>query len=232
MKKEIKRGCSVFFICIAAAFTFAGCTSKSSKAGDSAVGTKENAGTVKSIIDLSEAEEIALAHAQVKASDVSFVKTELDYDNGRAEYELEFVSDDYKYEYDINAADGSILKFSRETRVVSVPETVTQGAAPTVKPSESQTEAQTSRQEPSVSEKPTSEPATSGQTGIITLDEAKKIALDHAGLKESDVRFAKAELDYDDGRAEYEIEFYLGQTEYEYEIDASSGMILKSEIDR
>lgn len=211
MKKEIKRGCSVFLICIAAAFTFAGCTSGSSKTGDLAAGTNAGTEAAKNIIELSKAEEIALAHAQVNASDVSFVKTELDYDNGRAEYELEFVSDDYKYEYDVNAADGSILKFSRETRAVSVPETVTQGASPTVKPSEPQTET---------------------QSGIITPEEAKKIALDHAGLKESDVSFVKTELDYDDGRAEYEIEFYFGQTEYEYEIDASSGMILKSETDR
>lgn len=211
MKKEIKRGCSVFFICIAAAFTFAGCTSGSGRTGDPAPGTNADTEAEKNIIGLSEAEKIALAHAEVKASDVSFVKTELDYDNGRPEYELEFVSDSYKYEYDINAADGSILKFSRETRVVSVPETATQGAAPSVKPSEPQTEA---------------------QTGIITLEEAKKIALDYAGLKESDVRFAKTEFDCDDGRAEYEIEFYFGRTEYEFEIDASSGRILKSEIDR
>lgn len=217
MKKEIKKVCSVFFICIAAAVAFSGCTSKSSRStGADDAGTKENTGATKNIIELSKAEEIALAHAEIKASEVRFVKTELDYDNGRAEYELEFVSDNYKYEYDISAEDGSILKFSRETIAVSLPET----------------DAQTTPQEPTVSEKPTSQIPTSGQTGIITLDEAKKIALDHAGIKESDVRFVKTELDYDDGRAEYEIEFYFGQTEYEFEIDASSGKILKSEIDR
>lgn len=217
MKKEIKKVCSVFFICIAAAVAFSGCTSKSSRStGAADAGTKENTGATKNIIGLSKAEEIALDHAEVKASEVRFVKTELDYDNGRAEYELEFVSDNYKYEYDISAEDGSILKFSRETIAVSLPGT----------------DAQTTPQEPTVSEKPTSQIPTSGQTGIITLDEAKKIALDHAGIKESDVRFVKTELDYDDGRAEYEIEFYFGQTEYEFEIDASSGKILKSEIDR
>ena len=41
----------------------------------------------------------------------------------------------------------------------------------------------------------------------------------------------KLELDYDDGRAEYEVEFRKGNTEYEYKIDAASGNILKSEQD-
>ena len=73
-----------------------------------------------------------------------------------------------------------------------------------------------------------------GQTkdAYIGADLAKQIALDHAQLNEGDVRFIKAELDYDDGRMEYEVEFYLGRTEYDYTINAVSGDILKYDVDR
>ena len=57
---------------------------------------------------------------------------------------------------------------------------------------------------------------------------AKSIALGHAGVSASSVSFSKAKLDDDDGRGVYEIEFYVGNTEYDYEIDAHSGAILEA----
>lgn len=65
----------------------------------------------------------------------------------------------------------------------------------------------------------------------ITADRAKEIALAHAGLTKADVTFVKAKLDTDDGRQEYEIEFYNGSTEYDYEIDMSTGEILSYDSD-
>ena len=41
----------------------------------------------------------------------------------------------------------------------------------------------------------------------------------------------KAELDYDDGRAEYELEFHSGHREYECTVDAVSGKVLSFERD-
>lgn len=72
------------------------------------------------------------------------------------------------------------------------------------------------------------------KAGYLSVDEAKKIALDHAGLTEDQVRFSTAKFDDDDSEGEeYEIEFYIGQTEYEYEIDARTGAIrdFSKEID-
>ena len=40
--------------------------------------------------------------------------------------------------------------------------------------------------------------------------------------------YSKAKLDDDDDRGVYEIEFYVGNTEYDYEIDAHSGAILEA----
>ena len=68
-------------------------------------------------------------------------------------------------------------------------------------------------------------------SGYIGVDRAKQIALEHAGLSSSDVNFVKAELDEDDGRFEYEIEFHHNFREYEYTIDAASGTILEAERD-
>ena len=44
--------------------------------------------------------------------------------------------------------------------------------------------------------------------------------------------FTKAKLDYDDGRAVYEIEFTKDGLKYELEIDAATGGVLKYEMDR
>ena len=41
----------------------------------------------------------------------------------------------------------------------------------------------------------------------------------------------KNKLDFDDGIQKYEIEFVEGFNEYEYDIDATNGMILKFEKD-
>ena len=60
---------------------------------------------------------------------------------------------------------------------------------------------------------------------------AKSAALSDAGVSESDVTRMKCELDRDNGSYKYEIEFDVGRMEYEYEVDASTGAILKSEHD-
>ena len=67
---------------------------------------------------------------------------------------------------------------------------------------------------------------------FITEDEAKEIALDKAGVDESEVTFARVELDKDNGVWEYEVEFKVGRTEYEADIDALTGEIRKWEVDR
>ncbi len=65
----------------------------------------------------------------------------------------------------------------------------------------------------------------------IGIEKAKSIALKHAGLSASEVRFEKAETERDDGIVKYEIEFSKGTAEYDYEIHAETGKILVSEKD-
>ncbi len=75
------------------------------------------------------------------------------------------------------------------------------------------------------------------QTGTESEDyigeeKAKAIALEHAGVSEGEASYFKCEFDYDDGRAEYEIEWQIGRTEYEYTISAVDGTILERDVDR
>lgn len=65
-----------------------------------------------------------------------------------------------------------------------------------------------------------------------TKEEAKKIALEYAGVDESEAFFTKARTDRDDGRHVYEFEFYVDTTEYEVEVDANTGRVTDFSVDR
>ena len=75
---------------------------------------------------------------------------------------------------------------------------------------------------------------TTGSDGetYIGRAKAKAIALADAGLAAGDVTFNRVDMDRDDGRLEYELEFRSGRTEYEYTIDATTGAVLDAEVDR
>jgi uncharacterized membrane protein YkoI len=71
----------------------------------------------------------------------------------------------------------------------------------------------------------------SAQTEYIGTAKAKEIALADAGLKSTEVKFARAKLEFDDGIYEYDVEFYKGSTEYDYSVDALTGKILEKDRD-
>ena len=73
--------------------------------------------------------------------------------------------------------------------------------------------------------------AKADKDGLITVEEAKAIALEKAGLTEAEVTFEKAKPDYDDGIRIYDIEFRSGNIEYDAEIDAETGEIIEFEKD-
>ena len=61
--------------------------------------------------------------------------------------------------------------------------------------------------------------------GSLTLEQAKQAALNRAGVKASEASFTKAYKDFDDGRQVYEIEFYVGNTEYDMDVDTNTGRV-------
>lgn len=60
----------------------------------------------------------------------------------------------------------------------------------------------------------------------IGVEGAKQIALAHAGV--GSAHFTKVELDTEDGIRVYEIEFKVGNVEYDYDINAATGAIVSS----
>ena len=74
-----------------------------------------NTNTSTGAVDEAKAQEIALAHAGVKAADATITKSKLDYDDGRQVYEIEFVVSSgtgyTEYDYEIDAATGKIVSY-------------------------------------------------------------------------------------------------------------------------
>ena len=182
-------------------------------------------------LSLDEAKAVALKNAKLSENDVVFTKAKLDYDDGRAVYDIEFYSGNREYDYEIDANTGKILdrdieyKVSFFSRIVDFFKNMFSGKSGTVSTPPAAADVTVEATSTASQEKPAA-------SNRITLEEAKKVALDDAKLTAADVTFTKAKLDYDDGRAVYDIEFYSGAKEYDYEIDAATGRILEKDIDR
>ena len=74
-------------------------------------------------------------------------------------------------------------------------------------------------------------PDPSGTAQDIGYAKAKSIALNHAGVSENEAYDMDIELDNEDGILVYEVEFKSGNMEYDYEINAATGAILKHETE-
>lgn len=81
-------------------------------------------------------------------------------------------------------------------------------------------------------EKETKNEAAGGGEVKLTGSQAVAKALEHAGLKAAQVKELECELDYEDGKPVYEIEFKYGDTEYEYEISAYDGSVVSSKTEK
>lgn len=64
-------------------------------------------------------------------------------------------------------------------------------------------------------------------SAYIGVEAAKSAAFAHAGLDAAQVTMGEVDFDYEDGRMVYELEFYASGAEYEYDIDASTGAVVK-----
>ena len=74
--------------------------------------------TLTQTVDQATAQEIALSHAAVKATDATFTKSALGYEDGRQIYEIEWYANGSKYDYEVDAATGEIVNSGYETKTV------------------------------------------------------------------------------------------------------------------
>lgn len=166
-------------------------------------------------VDAAGAETIALEDAGVTADAAERLRTETDREDGEIVYEVSFMVDGVEYDYQIREADGEILEWELDGKDV--------GAAVAEERLKSDQEMEAESQ----NDKAPSEDAST----LIGLEQAKTLALEDAGMNAADVSFSKIKYEKDSRRVIYEVEFYQGRQEYEYEIDAYSGAILKAERD-
>lgn len=76
-------------------------------------------------------------------------------------------------------------------------------------------------------------PSAYAESGQAPIDEAaaKSAALAHAGLEESGITSLIVKADREDGKDIYEVGFWNSLTEYDYDIDTSTGDILSFDIE-
>ena len=159
-------------------------------------------------ITLEKAKEIALTHAGVSADSALWDDRDFDLENGKSVFELEFSANGTEYEYDIDATDGKILHSKVDHNDDRPASSTTNTSKPT-----------TSTDKPAV---PT----------YIGVDEAKAAALKKAGVSAADVRWENAELDRDDGIPVYELEFSANGVEYDCDVHAETGKVVKLESEK
>ena len=174
--------------------------------------------TQVSRIALETAKAAAIEAAGFTAEEVSFLSAELDKRNGIEYYDIDFRADGKEYDYDVDALTGMIIGSES-------PEVAKKSAdAVPLKATKVPVEELTAKLEENT---PNNADTTSKE---ISESEAKKIALAQVPeAKESDIR--EFEVDYDDGRLEYEGSIYYGEMEYEFEIDGYSGAIRSWEVE-
>lgn len=78
----------------------------------------------------------------------------------------------------------------------------------------------------------TSTQGTASENSYIGKEKAKSIAFKNAEVSSNKVKNLKVEIDADDGILVYDIEFNIGNIEYEYEINAKTGVIIEKDIDK
>ena len=157
-------------------------------------------------ISADRAKEIALGKAGYAASEVVNLRAKLDYDDGLKLYEVSFLVPQadgsyLEYDYDIGAANGKVYDYDVDR----------EGRA-------------------NVKAEPKAEVKNVVNGGDLGLAEAKKAALAHFGVKESEVKFYEARREYDDGVLVYDLAFAKGyDVKYSCEVVAANGFVKDAE---
>ena len=140
-------------------------------------------------------------YAGTTASDSVTAEVDSELDESPAHYEVELHTAWGEFEYLVDAYTGKVLSGQKD--LLATAPAGDEAAKPT---------------------------APSGGADIGHA-KAKSIALNHAGVSENEAYDMEIELDDEDGTLVYEVEFKSGNMEYDYEINAATGAILKHETE-
>ena len=199
----------------------------------------------------------AQAEAAVKdeISGIVSAKVYQEKDDDGIFYDVEFTASDFYGSAEVNAETGAVVEYTiRYGSPVVIPSTGsasgnTQAGDDTAAKNETsakddnqatasggKTESNATSGSQSGSQGSSQSSAGSTQSGgsstsqLISADKAKSIVLAKIGNNSAFIK--ELELDRDDGIYQYEGEAYYNGYEYDFEINASSGVIIKWEVDR
>ena len=89
-------------------------TNNNGNGNDNSNGNGNN-NTNNTKISLQEARNITLEHANLDISVVNIVKCESEYDDGILIHEIEFIYNNYEYDYKIDSRTGEIISFDKDS---------------------------------------------------------------------------------------------------------------------
>ncbi len=147
-----------------------------------------------------QALECVLSHAALLRDAISSLDIELDYDDRTMVYSVEFRVGNVEFEYEINATTGDIMEYEKE-----------------------------SEDDPGEDDKPEDDKPPMDEPVPIGKEKALEIVREHLGVLWEVLDRIDIEFDYDEEAEAYCFEFRIGTIEYEYEIDAITGDIVKVE---
>ena len=207
---------------------------------------------VSKFISLEEAKKIALKDAKLDelTQKIVFTREELNRNQGKPCYLLEFYTGTNQYFYQIDAKSGSIIYAGKyitlsdakkialddagcKDKVSFTEETLVSGGIKTpyyrlvFADAKTQWTYRIDAVLGTVLEKQQKEIVT---TDFISLEEAKEIALKDAGLNEATQKivFTREELSRNSGKPCYILEFYTAKKQYSYKVDAKNGSIIEA----
>ena len=207
---------------------------------------------VSKFISLEEAKKIALKDAKLDelTQKIVFTREDLNRNQGKPCYLLEFYTGTNQYFYQIDAKSGSIIYAGKfitlseakkialddagcKDKVSFTEETLVSGGIKTpyyqlvFADAKTQWTYRIDAVLGIVLEKKQKETVT---TDFISLEEAKEIALKDAGLNESTQKivFTREELNRNSGKPCYILEFYTAKKQYSYKVDAKNGSIIEA----
>ena len=208
--------------------------------------------SVSKFISLEEAKKIALRDAKLGelTQKIVFTREELNRNQGKPCYLLEFYTGTNQYFYQIDAKSGSIIYAGKfitlseakkialddagcTDKVSFTEETLVSGGIKTpyyrlvFADAKTQWTYRIDAVLGIVLEKQQKEIVT---TDFISLEEAKKMALKDAGLDEATQKivFTREELSRNSGKPCYILEFYTAKKQYSYKVDAKNGSIIEA----
>lgn len=203
------------------------------------------------VISIHAAKNFAFVDAGINEKDVTGLEVELEKEHGAYYYDVDFVLNGEKYSYHIDATNGqvrskdvplmeTVLTEERNVEKASNPSSEKtsleeKGRSSMSKSSNEVGKSPSAKEEtpaPSTTKKPSLSPEKKpSSNAYLSIEKVKDITLKNSGINPKEAIFETTKLEREDGKDVYEVEFFTGNTEYNYEVDAHTGEILQQSFE-